>query len=50
MLQPSVASFSPFVIPANAGIQGHETRRSPWIPAFAGMTEERACLPVRGRR
>jgi len=26
------------VIPAKAGIQGRKIRRSPWIPAFAGMT------------
>jgi hypothetical protein len=44
MLQPSAPSFSPFVIPAKAGIQGRKIRRLPWIPAFAGMTEERACL------
>ena len=30
--------FNPFVIPAKAGIQGPEIRRSPWMPAFAGMT------------
>ncbi|PVE54792.1 hypothetical protein DC429_13915 [Arthrobacter sp. TPD3018] len=37
----------PFVIPANAGIHGHDivqgiaqplTTTQPWIPAFAGMT------------
>ncbi len=28
------------VIPAEAGIQGCETRRPPWIPAFAGVTVE----------
>jgi hypothetical protein len=26
------------VIPAKAGTQGLPARRSPWIPAFAGMT------------
>jgi N-dimethylarginine dimethylaminohydrolase len=34
------AGFSPFVIPAKAGIQGPRPRRLPWIPAFAGMTEK----------
>jgi hypothetical protein len=28
------------VIPAKAGIQGRETRRPPWTPAFAGVTVE----------
>jgi hypothetical protein len=41
MSKPSAASFFPFVIPAKAGIQGRKTRRLPWIPAFAGMTERR---------
>ena len=27
-----------FVAPAKAGVQGRETERLPWIPAFAGMT------------
>jgi hypothetical protein len=31
-------SSFPFVIPAPAGIQGRQTRRSPWTPAFAGTT------------
>ena len=36
-----------FVIPAKAGIQGphvQELAARPWIPAFAGMTEERMCV------
>jgi hypothetical protein len=28
------------VIPAKAGIQGNPRGLRPWIPAFAGMTEE----------
>jgi hypothetical protein len=32
--------FSP-VIPAKAGIQGNQRDLRPWIPAFAGMTDER---------
>ena len=31
----------PGVIPAKAGIQGPSICRSPWMPAFAGMTEEK---------
>ena len=31
--------YSHFVIPAKAGIQGLKRSRSPWILAFAGMTE-----------
>jgi hypothetical protein len=38
----------PVVIPAKAGIQGRKIRRLPWIPAFAGMTEERARIPTNG--
>src|SRR5260370_7812996 len=30
----------PPVIPAKAGIQGPLPRRSPWTPAFAGVTRE----------
>jgi len=29
------------VIPAKAGIQGSRLRRLPWMPASAGMTEEK---------
>ncbi len=35
-----MGTTSPLVIPAKAGIQGRRLRRLPWIPAFAGMTEE----------
>ena len=30
---------SPFVIPAKAGTQGWASRRTLWVPAFAGMTK-----------
>jgi hypothetical protein len=29
------------VTPAQAGVQGQATERSPWIPAFAGMTKSK---------
>jgi hypothetical protein len=35
----NVASASPFVIPAKAGIRRSAVRASEeWVPAFAGMT------------
>jgi len=39
VVSPSIAASS--VIPAKAGIQGRRSRLLPWIPAFAGMTEEK---------
>ena len=45
---PFVIPTFPLVIPANAGIHGHDvaeaitqplTAPQPWIPAFAGMTK-----------
>ena len=45
---PFVIPTFPLVIPANAGIRGHDvaeaitqplTAPQPWIPAFAGMTK-----------
>jgi hypothetical protein len=37
---PASTIRPPIVIPAQAGIQGHNHRRAtPWIPACAGMTD-----------
>ena len=42
-LHLTTSSLAPAsVIPAKAGIQGRRPRRSPWIPAFAGMTAKKA--------
>jgi hypothetical protein len=34
-------------MPATAGIQGERRSLGPWIPAFAGMTEEKSFDPAR---
>jgi hypothetical protein len=41
----SYASFFA-VMPAKAGIQGKRRGLQPWIPAFAGMTNERDAIEI----
>ena len=33
------------VAPAKAGVEGERLNRGPWVPAFAGMTDN--CLTIR---
>jgi hypothetical protein len=37
---PSIQSANKIVTSAKAGFQGQVTERLPWIPAFAGMTNQ----------